>query len=198
MIMKSYRVVDASRVGPLRAESHKLLAHPHLSILRYMARTSERCLFYMDVSDARTILTHYISTHHYNMSLSLSSRKLDQDWWEHWSRKVSRQIGSALRYCQLHLMSFGPLKSDDVFVTYTADIKLTGFDLIASGDMSHDKNSFMTFTYGAIIWHISCGVLPWLENDNIDRYEHPRSSILARPPCMSQRKSFPSPWSICF
>jgi serine/threonine protein kinase len=186
--VRSHRIVDRCGHRLPRAEIYGLLKHPHLASLRYVGRTSECWLLYMDLTDSTTALTHFISTYHHSLGLGPTLELVDPDWWESWICEMARQIGSALRYCFLHSISYGALRTDDVLVTDTGNIKLVGFDLIDMENMTHDKEAFTTFTYGTVIWHMACGTPPWPEKDNLERYAHPRSSVLTRPSYMSSRK----------
>jgi serine/threonine protein kinase len=184
-VVKSYRAIDMNFRRRARAEVCGLLNHPHLASLRYIARTSGSWMTYMDPGDATTTLTYYVSAYHHNWSLVPESDRVDSHWWENWSCKVGRQIGSALRYCYMQFIAYGSLRSDDIFVTNTGDIKLVGFDILESDDMSRDQQAFTTFTFGTVIWYMACGTPPWAEKENVERFKNSRSSMLARPPGMS-------------
>jgi serine/threonine protein kinase len=188
LVVKSYRAMDMNIRRLARVEMCGLIDHPHLASLRYIARTPESWLNYMDPGSATTTLTHYISSFHHNWSRVPPADRVDSGWWENWSCKVARQIGSALRYCYLQYISYGPLESDDVLVTNTGDVKLLGFDLVESQDISRDTQAFTTFTYGIIIWQMACGMPPWSQSENEEKFRNSPSSILARPSGMSPGK----------
>jgi serine/threonine protein kinase len=197
MVMKSYRLVDMNSHHLARAEVCGLLNHPHLASIRYVARTSESWLTYMDPGGATTTLTRYISAYHHNWSLVPPADRVDSGWWENWSCKVARQMGSALQYCYLQFISYGPLRSDDILVTNTGDVKLLGFDLVGSDDISRDTQAFTTWTFGLVIWHMACGTPPWSESENVDRFRSPSSTLLGRPPGVSSGKSASASYNSC-
>jgi serine/threonine protein kinase len=145
------------------AEILGLFSHPYIVHLRYFTRTPDAWLLYLEHAGSTT-LTQYLIQHG---NYSHPSPMTAQPWgaWdisnEHTTRRFARQIGSALRYCNLH--------SDKIIINDKGNVKLTGFGGLQFISVV-DDDSFDTFSYGTILWHMVRGTVPWPVEDNYDRF----------------------------
>lgn len=134
-----------------------LLNHPHIIRLEFFTRTPESWLMFLEEDAGSVKLSDYIK----NQWAKGRPQK-----WPRLAHQFGREIGSALRYCHLHCIFHHNLSADKIVVTPRGIPKMSSFE----APSFYFNDDFDAFSYGAVLWHILCGDVPWPAAQNRARH----------------------------
>jgi serine/threonine protein kinase len=161
------------------AETLGIFKHPHITQLRYFTRIPDAWLLYFEHAGWTTLTQYLIQHGNYSHSGPMGAKSWGA--WDtsndHTARRFARQIGSALRYCHMNCVHHCNLHSDKIIITDKGNVKVTGFGSLQFRS-AVDDDSFDTFSYGTILWHMICGNVPWPVQDNYTKFASRDTSTL--------------------